>query len=284
MSLIPFGQDKFITINDLNLHYVEWGTPGQPSIVLLHGFQSNAHTWDTFSHAMANTYHVLALDQRGHGDTDWAPDEDYTPDAFIRDIVGFIDALNVVPTILVGHSMGGRHAAMVAADYPDKATKVVIVDTPAEMPPAILDMMAQQPASDTPSEPETFASFEDVIRSGIAQYPLTPEAELRHANYHNLYRGADGKWRWRWDLTLLERRRLNRSLQLDLYSYLQRVQCPTLLVRGQQSPLLTPDIAQKMVQHLPRGRLVEIPDTAHTVNADKAEAFNALTADFLQEA
>ena len=284
MSLIPFGQDKFITINSLSLHYVEWGTPGQPSIVLLHGFQSNAHTWDTFSHAMANTYHVLALDQRGHGDTDWAPDGDYTPDAFIRDIVGFIDALNVVPTILVGHSMGGRHAAMVAADYPDKATKVVIVDTAAEMPPAILDMMAQQPASDTPSEPETFASFEDVIRSGIAQYPLTPEAELRHANYHNLYRGADGKWRWRWDLTLLERRRLNRSLQLDLYSYLQRVQCPTLLVRGQQSPLLTPDIAQKMVQHLPRGRLVEIPDTAHTVNADKAEAFNALTADFLQEA
>jgi esterase len=284
MSLIPFGQDKFITINGLNLHYVEWGTPGQPSIVLLHGFQSNAHTWDTFSHAMANTYHVLALDQRGHGDTDWAPDGDYSPDAFIRDIVGFIDALNVVPTILVGHSMGGRHAAMVAADYPDKATKVVIVDTPAEMPPAILDMMAQQPASDTPSEPETFASFEDVIRSGIAQYPLTPEAELRHANYHNLYRGADGKWRWRWDLTLLERRRLNRSLQLDLYSYLQRVQCPTLLIRGQQSPLLTPDIAQKMVQHLPRGRLVEIPDAAHTVNADKAEAFNALTADFLQEA
>jgi len=284
MSLIPFGQDKFITINSLNLHYVEWGTPGQPSIVLLHGFQSNAHTWDTFSQAMAHTYHVLALDQRGHGDTDWAPDGDYTPDAFIRDIVGFIDALNVVPTILVGHSMGGRHAAMVAADYPDKATKVVIVDTPAEMPPAILDMIAQQPASDTPSEPETFASFEDVIRSGIAQYPLTPEAELRHANYHNLYRGADGKWRWRWDLTLLERRRLNRSLQLDLYSYLQRVQCPTLLVRGQQSPLLTPDIAQKMVQHLPRGRLVEIPDTAHTVNADKAEAFNALTADFLQEA
>ena len=107
---------------------------------------------------------------------------------------------------------------------------------------------------------------------------------MRHANYHNLYRGADGKWRWRWDLTLLERRRLNRSLQLDLYSYLQRVQCPTLLVRGQQSPLLTPDIAQKMVQHLPRGRLVEIPDAAHTVNADKAETFNALTADFLQEA
>jgi pimeloyl-ACP methyl ester carboxylesterase len=284
MSAIPFGQDKFFTINSLNLHYVEWGTPGQPSIVLLHGFQSNAHTWDTFSQAMAPTYHVLALDQRGHGDTDWAPDGDYTPEAFIRDIVGFIDALNVGPTMLVGHSMGGRHAAMLAADYPDKATKVVIVDTPAERPPASLDRIVQQPASHTPPEPESFASFEDVIRAGITQYPLTPEAELRHANYHNLYRGADGKWRWRWDLTLLERRRLNRSLQPDLYPYLQRVQCPTLLIRGRQSPVLTPAIAQKMVQHLPRGHFAESPDTAHTVNADKAEAFNALTAEFLQKA
>src|SRR6266446_2433603 len=66
MSMTPFGQDKFISINGLQLHYVEWGSPGNPALVLLHGFQSNAHTWDTFSQAMADTYHVLALDQRGH--------------------------------------------------------------------------------------------------------------------------------------------------------------------------------------------------------------------------
>ena len=283
MSSVPFGQDKFISINDLHLHYVEWGAPGQPTMVLLHGFQSNAHTWDTFSRTMADTYHVLALDQRGHGDTSWAPNGDSAPESFISDIVGFLDALNLGPTILVGHSMGGRHAAMVAADYPDKVTKVVIVDTPAELPPAILDMLAQQPASDAPPEPEVFDAFEDVIQAGIAQYPLTPEPELRHANYHNLYRGADGKWRWRWDLMLLERRRLGRSLQLDLYPYLSRVQCPTLLIRGQQSPLLTAEIAQKMVQHLPNGRLVEMADAAHTVNADNAGLFNSTTAAFLSE-
>src|SRR5438105_11937972 len=65
MSLTPFGQDKFIAINGLQLHYVEWGTPSNPSLVLLHGFQSNAHTWDTFSQAMADTYPILALDQSG---------------------------------------------------------------------------------------------------------------------------------------------------------------------------------------------------------------------------
>jgi len=283
MSPTPFGQDKFIAINHLQLHYVEWGTPGNPPIVLLHGFQSNAHTWDTFSCAMADTYHVLAVDQRGHGDTSWAPDGDYAPDAFIRDIVGFIDALNLGPAHLIGHSMGGRHAVMVAADHPAKAAKVVIVDTPAELLPNIITALHQAPASEAPTEPETFATFDEVILNGIAQYPLTPEVELRHANYHNLYRGADDKWRWRWDLTLLERRRLNRSLQMELYPYLQRVQCPALLIRGQQSPLLTPEIAAKMVQHLPHGRLLEIPDTAHTVNADNARMFNIMTAAFLLE-
>lgn len=283
MNLPPFGQDKFITINGLPFHYVEWGTPSAPSMLLLHGFQSNAHTWDTFSKAMAADYHVLALDQRGHGDTGWAPNGQYTPEAFVSDIVGFIDALNLAPTLLVGHSMGGRHATMVAADHPDKVTKVIIVDTPAELPPAILEMLARQPQDDDPPQPETFDDFESVVQNGIKQYPLTPEAELRHANYHNLCRNANGTWRWRWDIRLLEQRRLNRNLRMDLYGYLRRVQCPTLLIRGQESPLLTPEVAQKMVESLPQGRSVEITAAAHTVNADNAREFNAITAAFLKE-
>jgi esterase len=280
MSLTPFGQDKFIAMNGLQLHYVEWGSPGNPSLVLLHGFQSNAHTWDTFSQAMVDTYHVLALDQRGHGDTSWVPDGNYAPESSVSDIDGFITALRLAPTVVIGHSMGGRHAAMVAANYPAKVRKVVIVDTAAEFPPA---MRSQQPTTDAPPQPETFDTFEEVVQNGIKQYPLTPEAELRHANYHNLYRGADGKWSWRWDINLLQWRRRNRSAPGDLYTYLQRIQCPTLLIRGQRSPLLTPDVAQKMIQALPNGRTVDIANAAHTVNADNAPEFNAVTAAFLKE-
>ena len=280
MSLIPFGQDKFIAINGLQLHYVEWGSPGSPSLVLLHGFQSNAHTWDTFSQAMAETYHVLALDQRGHGDTSWAPDGNYGPASSVSDIDGFITALRLTPTVVIGHSMGGRHAAMVAAAHPDKVRKVVIVDTAAEFAPA---MRRQQQAAAAPPQLETFETFEEVVQNGIKQYPLTPEAELRHANYHNLSRGTDGKWRWRWDSNLLQWRRWNRSAPGDLYTYLQRIQCPTLLIRGQQSPLLTPEVAQKMIQALPNGRTVDIANAAHTVNADNAPEFNAVTAAFLKE-
>jgi pimeloyl-ACP methyl ester carboxylesterase len=283
MSLPPFGQDKCIAMNGLQLHYVEWGSPGNPSLVLLHGFQSNAHTWDTFSQAMADTYHVLALDQRGHGDTSWAPEGNYASTSSVSDIAGFITALRLAPTVVIGHSMGGRNAAMVAADHPEKVRMVVIVDTAAEFPPARLAMRSQPPATDTPPQPETFDTFEEVVQNGIKQYPLTPEAELRHANYHNLYRGDDGKWRWRWDINLLQWRRLNPSAPGDLYTYLQRIHCPTLLIRGQQSPLLTPEVAQKMIQALPHGRTVDIANAAHTVNADNAPEFNAVTAAFLKE-
>jgi pimeloyl-ACP methyl ester carboxylesterase len=283
MSLAPFGQDKFITINGLHMHYVEWGAPGNPSLVLLHGFQSNAHTWDTFSQAMADTYHVLALDQRGHGDTAWAPDGDYAAASHVSDIVGFMTALRLTPAVVIGHSMGGRHAAMVAAARPEYVRKVVIVDTAAEPSPAMRAMLEQPPATETPLQLETFDTFEEVVANGIKQYPLTPEAELRHANYHNLYRAADGKWHWRWDIHLLQWRRRNRGQQADLYTSLQRIHCPTLLVRGQQSPLLTPEVARKMIQALPKGRLVEVAKAAHTVNADNALEFNALTAAFLTE-
>jgi non-heme chloroperoxidase len=144
-------------------------------------------------------------------------------------------------------------------------------------------MVQQQPEADTVPTPEVFDTFEEVVGNGMKQYPLTPEAELRHANYHNLYRAADGKWHWRWDPMLLHRRRLNRSLQMDLYTYLRRITCPTLLVRGANSPLLTPEVATKMIQTLPQGRLVTIAAAAHTVNADNASEFNKITAAFVQD-
>lgn len=283
MNMTPFGQDKCIAINGLQLHYVEWGSRGNPALVLLHGFQSNAHTWDTFSQATADTYHVLALDQRGHGDTSWAPDGNYAAASSVSDIAGFITALHLAPAVVIGHSMGGRHAAMIAAEHPEQVKKVVIVDTAAEFPATRLAARHQQSAAAAPPPPETFDTFEEVVQNGIKQYPLTPEVELRHANYHNLYRGADGKWRWRWDINLLQWRRQHPGTPGDLYTYLRRIQCPTLLIRGQRSPLLTPEVAQKMIQALPNGRTVDIANAAHTVNADNAKEFNAVTAAFLKE-
>ena len=103
-------QDKTVSVNGLNLHYLDWGAPGGPPLVLLHGMRGHAHSWDDVSAATCQQYRVLALDQRARGDTDWAKDGDYSTDAFVADLAAFSEALGLDSFILCGHSMGGRNS------------------------------------------------------------------------------------------------------------------------------------------------------------------------------
>src|SRR5437667_212475 len=102
--------DKDIDTDGLRLHYLDWGNVAAPPMLLLHGFSGHAHTWDTFARAMADQFHILALDQRGHGESDWATDGAYTVDDHAADIRAFHDRLRLGPVVLIGLSMGGRNA------------------------------------------------------------------------------------------------------------------------------------------------------------------------------
>src|SRR5262249_44960936 len=102
--------DKQLTANGLTFHYVDWGTAGRPPMLLLHGFNQTAHTWDEFCPRVCRDYHVRAFDQRGHGDTQWAPDKDYSRDTMVRDIAAMVRELVLPPFILIGMSMGGANA------------------------------------------------------------------------------------------------------------------------------------------------------------------------------
>ena len=88
--------DKTVHANGLNFHYLEWGNPGKPDILMLHGVSQQAHSWDFVSLALSDRYHIMALDQRGHGDSDWAPGGDYSIEAQQSDIDAVVDALNAV--------------------------------------------------------------------------------------------------------------------------------------------------------------------------------------------
>src|SRR5207249_4376580 len=103
-------QDKHVTLGGLRFHYREWGEAGAPPLVLLHGYTSHARSWDTFAGAMCEHYRVLALDQRGHGETEWATDGDYTAERMVEDVAAFAQALGLGRFALLGLSMGGRNA------------------------------------------------------------------------------------------------------------------------------------------------------------------------------
>ena len=125
-------QDRYVTANGLRFHYLEWGDPANPDVLLLHGFAQTCHSWDFVALSLCDRFHVVALDQRGHGDSDWAPDGDYAPETQQEDLHAFTQAIGLRNFVLMGLSMGGRNSFTYAANHPEEIRALVIVDSAPE--------------------------------------------------------------------------------------------------------------------------------------------------------
>ena len=121
--------DHEVTLHGMKFHYLEWGEPTKPLIVMLHGGSQQAHSWDFVSLPLSENYHILALDQRGHGDSAWASDGDYSTEGHQTDIDAFVSNLGLSGFHLIGHSMGGRNSYVWASSNSEKLRSLTIVDT-----------------------------------------------------------------------------------------------------------------------------------------------------------
>ena len=263
-------QDKTVTANGLNLHYLDWGTVGQPMMVLLHGLRGHAHSWDDFSAAMCQDYHVLALDQRGRGDSDWAKDGQYNTDAYVADFSGFCEALKLDSFILVGHSMGGRNSMVFTADNLDKVEKLVVVDMGPDIDPRGSERIRQELVS----VPEEFDSIEAVTEYMSKQNRFASESVIRRRIQYAIQQLPSGKVGWRYDKEIRESRRRGDVVKsADLWPVVAKISCPTLVVRGAETDILPKDTADKMIETMPNAKLVEVQRAAHMVFEDNPEDF-----------
>ena len=121
-------QDKFVEANGMRFHYLEWGSANNPPMLLLHGFAQTCHSWDFVALGFSDEYRVIVLDQRGHGDSDWAPDGDYSPETQQKDISAVVNQLGLDNFVLMGLSMGGRNSFTYAANNAEKVRALVVVD------------------------------------------------------------------------------------------------------------------------------------------------------------
>src|SRR5204862_673506 len=180
--LLQFGihHDRSLALHGQRFHYTEWGDPAAPAIVLLHGITGHARTWDDEARALAVRYRVLALDQRGHGDSDPAPDGDYTVTTMAGDLTAFVDAVGLPRISLVGLSMGGRVAIAFAGTHARRVERLGIVDIGPEIAPAgrlrVGSLMAQTP--------ERFDDLEAALAWARATNPRYTDAMLRHRVAH----------------------------------------------------------------------------------------------------
>jgi pimeloyl-ACP methyl ester carboxylesterase len=254
-----------IRIGGLQMHYLDWGSKGKPAILFLHGGALTAHTWDLCCLALRDDFHCLAVDQRGHGDTDWAPDGDYSIAAQVGDVRGFIDHLGLQDFVLVGMSMGAINALSYAINHSDRLSHLVIIDAGPEM---------RRPGSsrirDFVNDVADAVSIEAIIERALQFNPRRDPNILRRSLMHNLRQQADGSWRWKYDRSRFQR--LNQETHLAerarLADGLSAIACPTLVVRGGESDVFHDDDAERLASRLPNARWVKIPGAGHTVQGD----------------
>lgn len=280
--------DHYVTLNGLRLHYLDWGNAGLPPLLLLHGGRLQAHTWDMAALLLRDHYHILALDQRGHGDSDWTPDATLGTDTFdlmLEDVRQFIDYLDLDELALVGMSMGGINTIRYAAHYPQRLRAVGIVDVaPEQMQEGHIAMNQFDRAT------ETLANFEDFVQRAQQFMPHRPVAQLRYSLMHSLKQLPDGRWTWKQDHRAGAIARSPEVLArngehgwfYDLWEDLPRIPVPALLFRGAQSQILAPDVAGRAAAALPRGELVTIDPATHNVHSDNPRDFAAALHAFLQ--
>jgi pimeloyl-ACP methyl ester carboxylesterase len=262
--------DRTLVVSGLTLRVLDWGGAGRVPLLLLHGFTGHAHAWDTLSIALQPHFHVHALDQRGHGASD--PATVYGPVAAFEDIAGVVEQLGLAPLVLVGLSMGGRNAMYFASRRPEAVRRLVVID----IGPEISARAAQAPAG--PPEPEAWDSIEDAARHLYRANPYPGIHYYRWVVSHSLRQRPDGRLVWAWHPSIKE---LRAQPDIDWWSLLRGIRPPTLVLRGEESPVLDRDVAERMARELPDGRLVEIPRARHTLHEDNPEAVLAALRAFL---
>jgi pimeloyl-ACP methyl ester carboxylesterase len=276
---------KHAGVNDLRLHYVDWGPAGNPPLVLLHGYSAQARYWDGFAVHMRDAYHVYALDQRGHGDSDWA--DAYPPEAMPADLAAFADQLGLGRFTIVGHSMGGSVAFRYAADHPERVERLIIEDaglpSPERPPVPNPDNSVQRMLAK-----DVFADEDEVVAHLMRQSPGVAEARIREVIPHWFRQRDDGRYTYKFDPALRRRLRAvdqdpeqHRRMATELRTRLAGLTSRVLILRGENSDILSPEAAADTVAVFQDATLVTIPGAGHNIHTDNPRAFRAAVRDWL---
>lgn len=259
-----------------------YGDPRAQAVILLHGGGQTRHAWGDTASALGRAgYYAIALDGRGHGESDWSPTGSYTIDFFIADLKRVVSALGSRP-VLVGASLGGLTSLIGEGESPGLARAVVLVDiaTTAKIEGIrrIVDFMSQKP--------EGYASLEEVAEAIAAYQPQRKRPPNLKGLAKNVRRGEDGRYRWHWDPKFLRRSTPETSpLRPErLKAAAHALTVPALLVRGKLSDVVGEDEVKQFLEHVPHAKYVDVSGAGHMIAGDNNDHFTEAVLSFLREA
>ena len=268
-------RSRFVRAAGAQFRYLDWEAAGRP-VLLLHGYGLTAHTWDAVVLGLNGIYRCLALDQRGHGETDWGSASDYVLEARAAAAAEVLNAVGVDEVAVVGQSLGGLVGLRLASSLGRRIAALAVVDAS----PFTLVV----PGAGSRLRDRTFASPDEAFALVRRVSPGRDPDVLRQNLLFNLRPLPDGCWTWRYDqgaemLRPEDFEARNRAL----VALLAQVTSPALVVRGARSETLTADSAAKLAAALPDGRMVTISDAGHNVQGDAPRALADALSSFFDD-
>ncbi len=271
-------ESKFVIANGLRLHYLDFGNPSAPPIVCIHGLTANAHSFDAVAPRLAVRYHVMSVDVRGRGESQWGPPNEYTLPAYVGDLRAMLDALSIPRASMIGTSMGGMIAMTFAVMHSAKVERIVLNDIGPEIDPAglqrIMDYVIEPP--------KEFRNMAEVVAYYREIYPpvaTEPDAVVIEWVRWSVKPTPHSTLIWKMDPAVREAIRQAQATpapQLDVWAAYAMIAAPVLVVRGADSDILSPATARKMCEVSRNTRMVEVPGVGHAPSLSEPAAIAAL--------
>src|SRR4051812_23712502 len=274
----------------LRLHYVDWGNPTAPPLLLLHGGRDHCRNWDWVAARLRRKWHIIAPDLRGHGDSQWSADGSYTMPGYIYDLAQLVHQQQLAPVTIVAHSLGGNIALRYAGTFPEAVRKLVAIEGLGPSPRILAER-----ATKTIDErlrhwveekrglagrlPRRYASVEEAWkRMQEENKHLSPE-QARHLTQHGVNQNEDGTYSWKFDNYVRSWPPYDMTYA-EVEELWARISCPTLLVYGKESWASNP-AEDGRARHFKNAEVVSIERAGHWVHHDRLDEFVILARKFL---
>jgi pimeloyl-ACP methyl ester carboxylesterase len=279
--------DRYTQSQGLRLHYVEWGDPKSETLFLIHGNRDQARSWDFFVTDLLKRhrfpFHVVALDLRGHGDSEWnSADSGYHHEDFLHDLSAVFRSIGKESVSLIGHSMGGSMAVLFTACFPERVKRLVLLEAVgpfARKDEEIPELLAQRlEGGELYLERTTNGTLEEAAGAVKKRFPLIPDAMCGYMARFGTNRTATGLI-WKHDPRL----RLRSSTTLSegqIRAFIRRINCSTLIVYGSESGF-TKSARAPRLDLFPNAQIVEVPGAGHHIPHERPAELAKIVSNFL---
>lgn len=282
MTIIAGPTSHSFISQRLRLHYVDWGNPEAPPLILQHGGRDHCRSWDWVAEELRRDWHVIAPDLRGHGDSAWSPDGSYSMFAFVYDFAQLVQSLGYDQVSIIAHSLGGSIATRFTGLYPDKVRRLVNIEGLGMSPKAAA---AQNPTPYAEQLREWIRDKRKAAGRIAHRYPTIEAANARMKEenayltderaraltLHAVSRNEDGTYSWKFD-NYLNVWGVAEFPEAEVQALWHAITCPVLLLYGADSFAINPELDGR-ASHFNTARVVEYEKAGHWLHHDQFDRF-----------